>query len=282
MAGGGNQGAVDMKEALVSSQVQVEHEAYDCSKYTCTSCLGCCLCMVAFTSSCCNCVTVNQGEEVVYLHQGKYFGRIMDPGLYYVNPMLMETYRVSIRKQVVHLTTIKVLDLNGNPLEISGVVTFQLSDTRRAILDVQNYYNFIKDQASCVLKVVAGRYPYEAPGHAPSLKSEVAHIKAEMRDALQKKVMVTGATIESFELTDLSYSPEIAQAMLARQQAEATVSARETIVKGAVTIATGAIDGLEATGVQLTREEKARLVGNLLIVICGEARSERTKVDLQD
>jgi regulator of protease activity HflC (stomatin/prohibitin superfamily) len=117
--------------------------------------------------------------------------------------------RISVRRETLNLAQNKVADRNGNPLMISGVVTYLIEDTRRAALDVFDCHSFIRTQATCVLKVVASKYPYEAPNHEPSLKTGSNVIKEEMRAELQRKVAITGAQIDSFELTDLSYAPEV-------------------------------------------------------------------------
>jgi hypothetical protein len=120
--------------------------------------------------------------------------------------------RISVRRETLNLAENKVADRNGNPLMISGVVTYLIEDTRRAALDVVDCHSFIRTQATCVMKVVASKYPYEAPNHEPSLKTVKTGsnvIKEEMRAELQRKVAITGAQIDFFELTDLSYAPEV-------------------------------------------------------------------------
>ncbi len=212
------------------------------------------------------------GEELVVSNLGKYYGRLQNPGCFVVNPCCSDHQVVSTRRNQVHLLRNTVADKNGNPLEVSGIVTYHIEDTRRAALDVTDSHRYIQQQATAVLKVVAAKYPYESSDHSPSLKNEAAKIKEEMKEELQHKIRVTGGKVISFELTDLSYAAEVAQNMLARQQAEATVAARDTIVKGAVSITEGAIQGLEASGVQLTREEKAQLMGNMLVMLCADAK----------
>ena len=231
----------------------------------------CCLltCPVAALFAC---KTVNVGEELVVTQQGKYLGRLQNPGCFCLNPCCAEFIPISTRRNQVHLLKNTVADRNGNPLEISGIVTYNIEDSRRAALDVVDTDSFIKLQATAVLKIVASKYPYESSDHSPCLKNEASKIKEEMRECLQTKIAVTGARVLSFELTDLSYAPEIAYSMLARQQAEAMVSARDTIVRGAVSITEGAIAGLESSGVVLSREEKARLMGNMLVVLCADSK----------
>jgi regulator of protease activity HflC (stomatin/prohibitin superfamily) len=189
-----------------------------------------------------------------------------------LNPVGSEVVVIDTRQQVMDLATVKVADLSGNPLVISGIVTFYVGESEKVVLNIEDIKGFMETQAQSVIKQVVAKYPYEAPERSPSLKSSHDLIAEEMRHELQKKVDIAGAVIVSFELTDLSYAPEIANAMLVRQQAEATVSARNTIVKGAVTITNAAVESIESRGIKFTSEEKARLMGNLLITICGETR----------
>ena len=145
------------------------------------------------------------------------------------------------------------------------------------MLNVESVYQYVQTSASAVLKQVVSKYPYEDDdngGH--SLKTEAAAVSQEMQKELQNRLAHAGVSVMSFNLTDLSYSPEIAQAMLVRQQAEAMIKARRLIVKGAVDISEGAITQLEAKGVTMNPEEKTKIVTNLLTVICGETGAQPT------
>jgi regulator of protease activity HflC (stomatin/prohibitin superfamily) len=168
-----------------------------------------------------------------------------------------------------------VADGNGNPIVIAAVVTYQYVDSFKTALNVENAHEFVKTQAMAVLKQVASKYPYESPsGH--SLKAEARAISVEMVQALQTKVEPAGTQILAYELSDLSYAPEIAQAMLVRQQAQALVDARKTVVEGAVEIVDDAIRRLSEKGLALDDRERSRLVSNLLTVICGDSHVQPT------
>jgi len=222
-----------------------------------------------------SCHTVREKEEVVILSCGKYVGTVRQPGCYCWNTCGTATYSVSSSRVAVNLDNVKVADARGNPLVISGVVTYHVAKARAAVLDVENVRKYIENQGLAVMKKMAAMYPYESQdGH--SLKSEADRIREQMIHMLQDRCNVAGVVIHSFELTDLAYAPEIAGAMLIRQQAEAMVDARKIIVKGAVEIAHGALDGLANKGVKMEPDEQARMVTNLLVTICGDTKVQPT------
>jgi regulator of protease activity HflC (stomatin/prohibitin superfamily) len=230
-----------------------------------------------------NFIKVSENHEAVIKSWGKYLGKIQQPGCYYLNPIGSEVVVIDTRQQVLDLATVKVADHSGNPLVISGIVTYYIGESEKVVLNIENIRGFMETQSQSVIKQVVSKYPYESNDNKPSLKASHHLISEEMRDELQKKVDISGAVVISFELTDLSYAPEIANAMLVRQQAEATIAARNTIVKGAVMITNGAVESIESRGIKFSREEKAKLMGNLLITICGEARVQPVmKLDMPD
>ena len=185
---------------------------------------------------------------------------------------------MSKQLRVDETETLKVADKNGNPLVVRGMVTWFVKNARDAVLKVDRVDSFVRYQAQSVIKNVVAQYPYESTDDAktPSLRESHEKVSAELRSELQVKANDAGVVIVSFELTDLSYAPEIAGAMLVRQQAEATVSARQTIVKGAVTISQGAVESVESRGIKLTKEEKSQMVTNLLVTICGQSNIQPT------
>jgi regulator of protease activity HflC (stomatin/prohibitin superfamily) len=216
-------------------------------------------------------VILHPFEEVVVLRWGELVGVLREPGIYFVNVWGRRLHRVSTARQTLELPRSTVADGNGNPIIVSGVITFAFADVKKAALEVQHAGEFVRSQALAVLKQIASRYPYEAKeGH--SLKSEAGLIGPELARTLEKKVEAAGAHVVSFELSDLAYAPEIAPAMLIRQQAMALVDARKTIVEGAVEIVREAVELLEAKGLGVPEAVKPRLVSNLLTVICGEAK----------
>ena len=170
-------------------------------------------------------LVVSPQQEVVLLRWGKFSKLVRDPGLSWVNVWGRKAIRISTKQQAIEVHRTVVADGNGNPIVVAAVVTFRFVDSKRAALDVEDAPGFVRTQAMAVLKQVASRYPYESATHEVSLKSETAGIAKEMREILQSKVVAAGAEIASFELSDLSYAPEIARSMLVRQQAQALVDA---------------------------------------------------------
>jgi len=238
----------------------------------CPSELSCVLSTLCFLGWCFGCRCVNEKTEQVLLNFGKYHGVLREPGCYCVNPCGIRPRTVTTARAAIELTHVKVADLKGNPLLVGGVVTYVVVDARKAALDVQNVYGYISTQAMAVLKRIASMYPYEAKTGQLSLKSEASRLHEQMIRLLQNRVTPAGVLIINFELTDLAYAPEIANAMLIRQQAEALVDARQVIVQGAVQISHGALRSLAERGVQLTKEQEAVMVSNLLCVICGDSK----------
>ncbi len=215
-------------------------------------------------------------QEVIVLRWGNLSTIATTPGLRWVNIWGRRLIRISTKQQAIEVHRTVVADGNGNPIVVAAVVTFCFTDTRRAALDVEDAATFVRTQAMAVLKQVASRYPYESANHSISLKTETHDIANEMRELLQSKVAVAGAQIASFELSDLSYAPEIARSMLVRQQAQALVDARRVIVDGAVQIVHHALELLGEHGHKLQPHDEARLVSNLLVVICGESHVQPT------
>jgi len=238
----------------------------------CPNLLSCFLGTVCFCAWCGACNTVDEKTEKVLLNWGKFQGVVREPGCYCWNPFGMSPRVVSTARAAIDLTHVKVADFKGNPLMVSGVVTYVVVDSRKAALDVQNVNSYIQTQAMAVLKRIASMYPYEAKEGEHSLKTEASRLRTQMVRFLQDRVNAAGVLIINFELTDLAYAPEIANAMLIRQQAEALVDARKIIVEGAVHISYGALAGLAERGVRLTKDQEAMMVTNLLCVICGDSK----------
>jgi len=224
---------------------------------------------------CCCCgQSITQNTEIVLTLWGKFYGVIREPGCYYVHYCLSSS-TVSTKKVVIDLKDVKVADGRGNPLIISGIVTYAIRDAQKAVFGTANVQDYVKGQALAVIKKTASMYPYESKdGH--SLKTEADKIRQDMIRMLQERVDAAGVFVANFELTDLAYAPEIARNMLVRQQAEALVDARKVVVQGAVEIAFSAISELERKGIKMTEQETARVVGNLLVTICGESGVQAT------
>merc|ERR1711933_113435 len=223
------------------------------------------------------CRVVNEKEGGLLLTWGKFTSVLTTPGIYCINPCGTSLKKITLKQQATELPNVKLLDLKGNPVVVSGVVFWQVHSIKAAVLNVESVYQYVQTSASAVLKQVVSKYPYEDDdngGH--SLKTEAAAVSQEMTNVLQDRLAHAGVRVIAFNLADLSYAPEIAQAMLVRQQAEAMVKARRLIVKGAVDISEGAITQLEAKGVPMEPEEKTKIVTNLLTVICGESGVQPT------
>jgi len=253
-----------------------EPEPTQCSCPATTGFILCCpfVCLCSF-------FTVNVREEVVALSCGKYTDLYKEPGCHCKNFCGRELRRISKQKTSINLPNVKILDKNANPLHVSGVIVYNIENTKRAAIDVKNLLQFVENQALATMKQVVSRYPYEhwEGDHEDikdCLKTETDKIGNELVRQLQRQVAIAGVKVHSFKLNEISYAPEIAQGMLKRQQAEAVVAARKTIVEGAVQISHGAVTELEARGIKLTPEEKAKMVSTLLTVICAENHVQPT------
>lgn len=218
---------------------------------------------------------IHPQEEKVILYWGQYHELLKTPGLYFRNIWGRKVHTVDTKRQTLELPRTTVADGNGNPIVVAAVLTYHYVDSKRVALEISDAHDFVKTQAMAVLKQVASKYPYESEdGH--NLKAEAQAIGQEMVRLLQSKVDAAGTTVLSFELSDLSYAPEIAQSMLVRQQAQALVGARKIVVEGAVEIVYEAIVQLGHKGLELPPDERSRLVSNLLTVICGESKVQPT------
>ena len=213
--------------------------------------------------------TVKPREEVVVLLFGKYITTHKKPGINYMRPVGRELRRISTKETTIDIPLATVVEKNGNPIHISAVVVYHVVDSRKAALDVENHHRFLTDQAGAVVKRVASGFPYEsADGSEPCLKKENEVIAEAFRAELQEAADVAGIKVVSVRLNDLTYAPEIAQAMLMRQQAMALIDARKTIVDGAVLIVRDGVTQLAEAGYELSPTRTEELVANLLIVLC--------------
>ena len=220
--------------------------------------------------------TVNQNEEVVILSYGSYAETIREPGMKFANMWGREIRKISTKQQSIELPKTTVVDSNGNPLIISAVIVYRVANSRRAVLDVENAYVFVKNQAEAALKQTLSRFPYESSDGSPCLKTEAEQIGRHLCNLLQRKVLQAGALVDSFQLKEISYAPEIASGMLKRQQAIAIIEARQTIVQGAVDIAADAVEKLSHRGITLSNSDQAKLVTNLLTVVCSDNDAQPT------
>ncbi|MFB4295527.1 SPFH domain-containing protein [Actinomadura sp. NTSP31] len=212
---------------------------------------------------------VAPGEARVLQLLGRYKGTVREDGLRWVNP-LTDRRRVSTRIRNHETGLAKVNDLDGNPIEISAVVVWQVRDTARAVFEVDDFVEFVAFQTEAAVRHIAGSFPYDA-GDRTSLRDNADEITGQLSEELRLRVASAGVDIVESRITRLAYAPEIAQAMLRRQQAGAVVAARERIVDGAVGMVHRALERLdEEDVVELDEERKAAMVSNLLVVLCAD------------
>ena len=211
------------------------------------------------------------GEARVVQLFGRYAGTIREPGLRWVNP-LTRRRRVSVRIRNHETSAMKVNDADGNPIEIAAVVVWQVEDTARALYEVDDFVEFVTIQTETAVRHIATSYPYDTHGEGRlSLRETAEEITARLSEEITARVASAGVRIVESRLTRLAYAPEIAQAMLRRQQAGAVVDARQRIVDGAVGMVEMALARLEAEDVvDLDEERKATMISNLLVVLCAD------------
>jgi regulator of protease activity HflC (stomatin/prohibitin superfamily) len=205
---------------------------------------------------------------------GDYLGTDRKPGLRWTWPWNTRK-RVSVRTRNQNIQTLKVNDKRGNPVEIAAVVVWRVEDTAQALFDVEDFEQFVKVQSESALRHVATRYDYdEGAEHPPgevTLRGGAETVAEALRAELQARVQQAGVRVEEAKLTHLAYAPEIAGAMLRRQQAEAVITARAMIVQGAVGMVEMALKKLsEHNVVELDDERRASMVSNLMVVLCSE------------
>lgn len=218
---------------------------------------------------------VNPREEMVVLRFGQYVGTVNREGIRWIHPVGRALRRIPTRDMTLHVDQSTVVERNGNPILISAVVVYRVEDTRKAALDVEDYRRFMEDQAGAVIKRVSARFPYESPQHTePCLKSESDEVTQAYMHELQKAVDPAGIRVLGVRLNDLTYAPEIAQAMLMRQQALALIDARKTIVEGAVSIVADAVERLRAAGLEVRPDQRESLIANMLVVLCSGERAQ--------
>jgi regulator of protease activity HflC (stomatin/prohibitin superfamily) len=202
---------------------------------------------------------------------GTYRGSVRTQGIWYTNPFTLK-YRVSLRAHNFNTDKLKVNDLLGNPIEIAAVVVWRVSDSARAKFDVEDFGQFIAVQSESALRQIASKHPYDdgqAHDVTTSLRGSAEIVANELCVMLQQRLEQAGIEIVEARLSHLAYAPEIASAMLQRQQATAIIAARAKIVEGAVGMVEMALEQLDKNGkVQLDAERRATLVGNLLVVLC--------------
>ena len=214
---------------------------------------------------------VNPNEAKVVQLFGRYKGSLKQQGFQWVNPLTMRR-KISLRVRNFESSKLKVNDHDGNPVEIAAVVVWRVVETAEAAFEVDDYEHFVHVQSEAAVRILATSYPYDAHQEGQiSLRMSVVEISQKLRDEIQERLTKAGVEVIEARISHLAYAPEIASAMLRRQQASAIIAARQKIVEGAVGMVRLALQHLNDEGiVQLDEERKAAMVSNLLVVLCGE------------
>ena len=214
-------------------------------------------------------VQPNQARVITFF--GRYLGSIRENGLWMTVPLSVGN-KVSLRVSNFNSKTLKVNDVEGNPVEIAAVVVFRVIDSARAMFDVSNYEQFVEIQSETALRHVATKYAYDNYGQEGySLRGNAEEVAAELTRELQERLALAGVQVMEARLTHLAYATEIASAMLQRQQASAILAARQIIVEGAVGMVQLALVRLEENGIlELDHERKVAMINNLLVAIISE------------
>jgi hypothetical protein len=214
---------------------------------------------------------VNPNEGRVLQFFGRYVGTAKDPGLRWANP-LYKKERMSLRARNFETERSKVNDTDGNPIEMAAVVVWNVVDTAEATFEVDDYINYVHVQSESAVRDLATQYPYDSYEEGQiSLRGNTEEIAGQLKTEIQSRLQKAGVEVLEARITHLAYAPEIASAMLQRQQAGAIIAARSQIVEGAVTMVQMALVDLSTRGiVELDEQRKAALVSNLLVVLCGD------------
>lgn len=219
--------------------------------------------------------TISPNEARVLQLFGRYIGTVHNPGLRYANPLYTKR-RISVRVRNFETERSKVNDTDGNPIEMAAVVVWKVVDTAVAAFEVDDYVNFVRVQSETAVRNLATQYPYDTDQEGEiSLRGDTEEIAARLKTEIQDRLDEAGVEVLEARITHLAYAPEIASAMLQRQQAGAIIAARSRIVEGAVSMVQMALDQLsDREIVELDEERKAAMVSNLLVVLCGDKATQ--------
>ena len=226
--------------------------------------------------------TLQPNEGRVLILFGAYKGTVRQNGFCWANPLYSHTRgharlsdKISLRARNFNSEKLKVNDKRGNPIEIAAVIVWRVEDTAKAAFDVDDFESYVHIQSESAIRHIASLYAYDrGDEHEPTLRESADEIAGALKKELLERLDKAGVVIEEARLTHLAYAPEIAQAMLRRQQAEAVIAARQKIVQGAVSMVDMALRELtEKSVVKLDDERKAAMVSNLLVVLCGESEA---------
>ena len=225
---------------------------------------------VAFVLIASGLFAVQPNDSRVITFFGHYVGSVNSSGLHWTNPFTVRR-RISRRVRNFASERLKVNDAAGNPVEIAAVIVWRVVDTAKALFDVDDYASFVGVQAETAIRAVAGTHPYDGEPGSVTLLGNQDVIATDLAHQLQERLNIAGVEVIETRLAHLAYAPEIAQSMLRRQQAEAVVAARETIVDGAVGMVQMALENLIRSGiVDLDEERKASMVNNLMVVLASD------------
>ena len=213
---------------------------------------------------------VNPNEAAALLLFGNYRGSVKQNGFCWANPFLTKM-KLSLRARNLNGEKLKVNDLSGNPIEIAAVVVWQVEDTAEALFEVDDYEEYVTTQSEAAVRNLASAYPYDGDEGHLSLRGSTEELNDHLQKELQERLQRAGVNVNEARLSHLAYSPEIAGAMLQRQQASAVVAARQKIVEGAVGMVELALEELNKKSVITLDEERlAAMVSNLMVVLCSE------------
>ena len=236
---------------------------------------GAVLLVVANVVMMCGFFTLQPNECRALILFGNYVGTERTSGFHWTNPFNTKT-KLSLRARNFNTPKLKVNDKRGNPIEIGAVVVWLVSDSAQALFDVENYEEFVSVQSESALRLLASKYAYDDGEEGETtLRSGLDEISHALQNELQIRLAIVGVAVEETRLAHLAYAPEIAQAMLRRQQAESVIAARQKIVHGAVSMVEMALHELsERKVVVLDDDRRAAMVSNLLVVLCSESEAQ--------
>ena len=218
---------------------------------------------------------VNPGDAKALILFGSYKGTVKEAGFWFANPFLTKR-RISVRIRNFETAKLKVNDNRANPIEIAAIVVWKVVETAEAFFEVDDYVKYVAVQSESAVRAVAQTYPYDSHSDTEqALSTHVAEVSKSLQAAIQERLAKAGVEVIEARISHLAYAPEIAQAMLQRQQATAIIAARFKIVEGAVGMVENALELLGQKGiVTLDEERKAQMVSNLLVVLCSERSAQ--------
>ena len=215
-------------------------------------------------------IVVEPGGSRVITLFGKYVGTVKEPGFHFLNPFTSKK-AISLRVRTLNGEKLKVNDLSGNPIEIAAIVVWQVEDTYKSMFGVDQYEQYVALQSETALRHSSSIFPYDADDSVISLRKNTAEVSEHLQDELRSALALAGVKVIDAKLSHLAYAPEIASAMLRRQQADAIIAARAKIVDGAVGMVEMALERMDREKViQLDQERKAQMVSNLMVVLCSD------------